>query len=245
MKKYPYQNFSLSHLPGETWKDLPVFEDLYQVSSHGRIRSLPRLREAPTRYGRTTVSYWTKERIRKVKVHQRRNSFTGEICFECTIDLSLGQGRDKTALVARLVYQAFVGDIDFNTDQQMVTHRDGDGLNNHYRNLLLGTRRDVLKKAYRQKRHISPFALKTKKELRKISKKSAMGRQKKVIQYSPEGIRIRVFNSIKEASARTGIPDSNLIRVLKGNGLTAGGFIWRYITTCTRKESPQNASPQP
>jgi hypothetical protein len=42
-KKYPYQNLSMANLPRETWRDLPFFEDLYQVSSHGRTKSLPRL----------------------------------------------------------------------------------------------------------------------------------------------------------------------------------------------------------
>jgi hypothetical protein len=49
-----------------------------------------------------------------------------------------------------------------------------------------------------------------------------------VIQYSLEGKRLRAFDSIKEASLQTSIPDSNLIGVLKGYQLTAGGFVWRY-----------------
>jgi hypothetical protein len=37
-----------------------------------------------------------------------------------------------------------------------------------------------------------------------------------------------MFRSIQQASAKTGIAEPNLIRVLKGNALTAGGFVWRY-----------------
>jgi hypothetical protein len=33
-------------------------------------------------------------------------------------------------MVHRLVYQAFIGDIDYEADQFMVTHKDSDDLNN-------------------------------------------------------------------------------------------------------------------
>ncbi|MDR3715578.1 MAG: NUMOD1 domain-containing DNA-binding protein [Puia sp.] len=228
-KKYPCQNLSLSNLPGETWKEIALFEDLYQVSSHGRIKSLPRLCEIAHLRTRTTVSYWTKEKIRKIKVHRQWNSIVSQEYFDCTISLSLGGGKTKTLMVHRLVYQAFVGDIDFETDHLMIMHKDGDGLNNHYHNLVAGKRTDVLKKSYQRKRHISCFSLKTKKEFKKISQKSALSRQKKVIQYSLEGNRLHIFNSLKEAALQIGIPGPNLVRALKGGALTAGGYVWRYF----------------
>lgn len=226
--KYPCYNLSLTNLPGEIWKDIPLFEDLYQISSHGRVKSLPRVREIINTRSRTTISYWTQERIRRIRVNKRWNSVINKPYFECTISLSFGNNRDKEALVHRLVYQAFVQDINFEIDRLMVMHKDGNGLNNHYSNLLTGNRHDVLKKAYRRKRHISPFALKTKREFREISQRSALTRQKKVVQYSSEGNRLCIFNSIKEAAQQTGIRDSNIVRVLKGSALTAGGFIWHY-----------------
>jgi hypothetical protein len=228
-KKYPCYNQSLPNLPGETWKGLPIFEDLYHVSSHGRIKSLPRLREIVNPRSGTAVTYWSKERIRKIHIHSNWNTIVKQKYFECTIALNLGGGIVKVTMVHRLVYQAFIGDIDFEADQLMVTHKDGDDLNNHFSNLVTRSRHEVLKKAYRRKRHISPFALKTKKEFKEISQKSALTRQKRIIQYSAEGNRLRIFRSIKEATAQTGIADSNLVRVLKGDSLTAGGFIWRYF----------------
>jgi hypothetical protein len=226
--QYPCHNQSLSNIPGETWKDLPLFEDLYQVSSHGRIKSLPRLHEIVNTRSRTTATYWTKEKIRKIYIHTKWNFVVSKEYFECTISLFL-YGGEKTFLIHRLVYQAFIGDIDFETDRLMVMHKDGDGLNNHFSNLVTGSRHEVSKKAYRRKRQISPFALKTKKEFKEISKKAALTRCKKIIQYSLEGNRLHIFNSIKEASSQTGIPDSNLVRVVKGDALTAGGYVWRYF----------------
>jgi hypothetical protein len=227
-KKYPCHNTSLSNLPLETWNDLPAFEDLYQISCHGRIKSLPRLIEIPHYSGKTTMVYWTKERIRKIKVHTRWNSVVQQNYYECTISLNLGRGRERTFLVHRMVYQAFVKEIDFDSDRLMVMHKDGDGLNNHYSNLVAGSRNDVSKNAYHRKRHISPFALKTKIEVKNMSQKAALARQKRIIQYSLEGKQLCIFTSIKEASMEVGIPSSNLTRVLKKDSLTAGGFIWRY-----------------
>jgi hypothetical protein len=229
LKKNPYQITTLANLPGETWRDLPIFDDFYQVSSHGRIKSLSRLIEIPHPRGKTTLSYWTKERIRKIKVHKRWNSIVEKEYYECTISLNLSNSKEKSCLVHRLVYQAFIKFIDFETDQVMVMHTDGNGLNNHFRNLQAGSRNDVLKNAYREKRHISPFALKTKVKLKKIRQKASASCSKKIIQYSMKGERIKVFNSIKEASKKCGIADSNLSSVLKGKTLTAGNFLWRYF----------------
>jgi hypothetical protein len=228
-KKFPYQITALADLPGETWMDLPILEDFYQISSHGRIKSLSRLIEISHLRGKTTFSYWTKERIRKIKVHKRWNSIVEKECYECTISLNLSNGKEKTFLIHRLVFEAFIKFIDFETDQLMVMHKDGNGLNNHFSNLLIGRKNDVLKNAYRQKRHISPFALKTADELKKIRKKAAITRSKKIIQYSMTGEKIKVFNSIREASKKCEIADSNLVNVLKGKTLTAGNFIWRYF----------------
>src|ERR1035438_2518890 len=167
LKKNPYQITSLANLPGETWRDHPIFDDFYLISSHGRIKSLSRLIEIPHPRGKTTLSYWTKERIRKIKVHKRWNSIVEKEYYECTISLNLSNGKEMTCIVHRLVYQAFIKNIDFETDQQMVMHTDGNGLNNHFSNLQTGKRNDVLKNAYRKKRHISPFALKSKDEFKK------------------------------------------------------------------------------
>lgn len=218
---------SLSDLPGEVWEDLPVLEDRYRVSSHGRIKSMRRLIEKTNSRSGRTMSYWTKERIRKLKVHKNWNFVVDQAYFECTVALSLSGGA-RTCMVHRLVYQAFVEDIDFESDGLMVMHKDNNGLNNHYSNLVAGTQNEVLKKAYKRKRHISPFALKTKKEFKEIAGRAALTRQKKIIQYSLDGNRLRIFDSIKEASAKTGIAESNLIKVLKGHILTAKNYVWRY-----------------
>ncbi len=75
------------------------------------------------------------------------------------------------------------------------------------------------------------FALKTKSSAQENQEKRLQHRaQKKNYPiYSMNGKRVRVFNSIKEASKKCGIADSNLSSVLKGKTLTAGNFLWRYF----------------
>jgi hypothetical protein len=224
-KRNAYEDVSLVNLPGETWKSPTLLEDYYMVSSHGRIKSLPREHFIVNRRSGKTHYYYTKERIRKIKVHRRWNSFIGKPYYECTVALYMG-GIVREFIVHRLVYQAFVSQIDFDKDALSVTHKDGDGLNNHFSNLTAKSVGEVHKRSYRLKRRVSPFATKTKKEIKDISRKSAVSRQKKVIQYSLEGKRLRVFDSIQEASLHVG--GCNLVPVLKGRALTSGGFIWRY-----------------
>jgi len=224
-KKTAYQDTSLANLPGEKWKSLPVLEDYYMVSNYGRVKSLAR--EKYIVNSRTGQGHYrlTKEKIRKIKVHKQQNTSVGGVNYECRIGLTLSYG-ERTVLVNRLVYQAFIGDIDFESDQLLIIHKDGDARHNHYTNLVAKSRRQVLKRSYQLNRHISPFALKTKKELKEISRRSAISRQKKVIQYSLEGKLLRVFDSVVDAQRRAGI--ANLINTLSGRTLTAGGYIWRY-----------------
>ena len=40
--EYPYQNLSLKDMKGEEWKNIPGFEDEYQLSNYGRLKSQDR-----------------------------------------------------------------------------------------------------------------------------------------------------------------------------------------------------------
>lgn len=147
--------------------------------------------------------------------------------YECTISIKM-HGREKNYMIGRLVYNAFVKNIDFENDRLMVMHKDEDGRNNHYKNLVAGPRSAVTQRSYDANRHISPFALKSKTELKKISSMAGKSRQKPVIQFSIKGKRIKRFDSIKAASIHTGIPGSAIVNMLKGNNYTAGGYLWEY-----------------
>jgi len=225
-----YRNLDIKNIPGERWKDVPDFEGYYLVSSYGRIKSLPREVEVYFPRRRHTMTYRTKTKIRKIKIHRRFNSVVNRDYFECTVELKR-DGLQKTLLVHRLVYHAFVHAIDFEKDKTMIMHRDGNGLHNHHQNLFPGERSHVLQRSYAKRRHISPFKLKSRREIKKIAGKAAKARQKSVILLSLSGKKIKTFKSIKEAARKLSIPESNIIDVLKDYRKSAGGFKWEYASS--------------
>lgn len=112
----------------ETWKDIPGYESLYQVSEHGRVRSLGRLESIANRWGGKTL------RRKKVKI-LRLGSFDNEKRKYITVGLH----KDKattTHEVHRLVMLAFVGEM---SAGHCVCHGDGDSRNNRLSNLRYGT----------------------------------------------------------------------------------------------------------
>lgn len=52
-----------------------------------------------------------------------------------------------------------------------------------------------------------------------------------VAQYTPDGVHIATYNSIKDASTATGINISTICLVCKNDGKhkRAGGYIWKYV----------------
>ncbi len=60
-----------------------------------------------------------------------------------------------------------------------------------------------------------------------IAKRSE-AKQKEISQYTKEGVWIKDWPSLKEASSILGINSGNISSCLKGNYKTSGGFIWKY-----------------
>ena len=223
----PHRNRLLKNLKGEQWKEIPDAAGYYLISNYGRVKSLPRYIELYIARQQRSISYYTKEKILTVRVKEKWNSIIDRPYYECTIVICF-ERNERRYMIGRLVYHAFIKEIDFEKDRLMIMHKDGDGLNNYYKNLVAGHRSDVIQRSYNKKRHISPFALKSKKEIEQISRRSAITRQKPVIQLSLDGKEIKRFAGIKEASQQTGVQDSNITNMLKGNRKTAGGYLWKY-----------------
>ena len=51
---------------------------------------------------------------------------------------------------------------------------------------------------------------------------------KPVVQYSPKGILIKEWRSVKEAGETLNIFRTSISKCVKGKGKSAGGFIWKY-----------------
>ena len=102
----------------EIWKPIPGWEGSYEVSDHGRVRSVDRI--VTTRTG-----------IRK-RYHGRVLALTADRSGHLAV--SLGRAKDKA--VHRLVLEAFVGPC---PEGQECCHNDGDPTNNNLSNLRWGS----------------------------------------------------------------------------------------------------------
>ena len=108
----------------EIWKDIEGYEDLYQVSNYGRVRSLDRYITSK-KNGNTRIFYG---KIMKPQKAIR----DGYICVMLSKD-----SNKKYAKVHRLVAQAFIRNPD---NLPEVNHKDEDKLNNCVWNLEWCTR---------------------------------------------------------------------------------------------------------
>lgn len=96
----------------ENWKVIPGYENLYEVSDHGSIRSLVRATPRIMKQSRNTTGYY--------KLDLRRD------------------GKASTQLVHRLVLLTFTSEPPEGKNE--ACHIDGDQLNNHIDNLRWGSR---------------------------------------------------------------------------------------------------------
>ncbi len=101
--------------PCEVWIDIPGYKDRYQISSFGRVKSLPFWKE------NGKFSHMTKEKI--LKQWKRGNYLLVSLEFN---------GVRKIHTVHRLVYSSFNGEI---KDKSLVHHKDHNKLNNSANNL--------------------------------------------------------------------------------------------------------------
>lgn len=113
----------MSVVPSETWKPVYGFEGFYEVSDHGRIRSLDRVvQRSPhpqTIHGRVLKGSTAKSGHIQVRL---KNA-----------------GKGKSNYVHRIVYEAFIGPIPKGLE---VRHMNGIPGDNRLVNLRIGTRRE-------------------------------------------------------------------------------------------------------
>ena len=113
----------------------------------------------------------------------------------------------KTKYVHRLVAETFLKNTE---NKKQVNHKDGDKRNNYVENLEWCTDEENKKHAY-------------KNGLRKIDVRI------EVEMFSFDGKIVSKFNSISEASKKTGINIGNISRCCNGHCKTAGGYVWKKV----------------
>lgn len=117
----------------EVWRDIPGFENLYQASSDGKIRTKPGKVTANKRYGHRV---W-QTRIVKHKSKSNKRKDAAVTLWK--------DGVPKDYLVSRLVAMAWVDGYE---DGLTVNHIDGNPTNNNCSNLEWITRSENVKKGF-------------------------------------------------------------------------------------------------
>ncbi len=111
-----WRNRNIEDLPNETWIDIKGYEGLYQISSLGRVKSLPRLIN-----GTLGGTYMTKKRILAQGLDYRYPLVTIHL-----------NGAKKTIHVHRLVAEAF---LERNNPTDVVNHINEIKIDNRVSNL--------------------------------------------------------------------------------------------------------------
>ena len=153
----------------EIWKDVPDFENLYQVSNLGIVKALRKIRRTG-RLGSTIRIY--QEKILKPSKKSNSGYDLVTLCYF---------GKQKTFTLNRLVFISFLIN-EFNYDS--VNHKDGNKLNNNVLNLEWCTKSQNSLHAFKMGLQKSAF-------LSGVDNISS----KKVLRISDE----KIYNSIKEA----------------------------------------------
>ncbi|GAY30719.1 Uncharacterised protein [Prevotella sp. MGM2] len=179
----------------EIWKAVVGFEGYYEISSLGRLKSYVRNSKGVIR----SLKNGTSDYIR--------------------ISL-MANGAKKTALLHRLVYEAFVGPI---APGMEIHHKDGNRQNNCISNLQC-----LSKKAH----HVETIR-KSPTITKGIVEYNTLTKIKAVAQYTLDGIFVAKYPSIKAAAHATGICERNIAQVANREEYKsgkvrkqAGGFNW-------------------
>jgi hypothetical protein len=217
----PYQNLSLTNIPGERWKDIPGLEGYFQVSSYGRVKRL----EYEMTYKNGAVYVKTEQIIKPaiVKLPNRyKKDDTSFLVARVTLD-----GIRYNFTVARLVYHCFVSQFDMHDHSLFILAKDTDNFNLRPANLQISTRSDKQRRAVARNRFRSPLLDISQHVRDKTLRKIVASASKQVSQYTLLGRKIRTFKSIAAAGVATGIHPVSIATATSGKGITAGGFAWR------------------
>lgn len=188
----------MTHLEGEIWKDIEGFEDSYQISNYGRVKSKERV-----------IPRIVRERILKPS-----------LCNGGYLTVPIGEAkRKKTISIHREMAKAFIPIPDelknIPIEKLVINHKDENKTNNCLANLEWCTTK--YNNAYG-----------TARERMIQTQRENSPKKKPILQLSKNNEIIKKYSSIQEAARETNSHSSNIADVLKGRRKTAKGFIWQY-----------------
>lgn len=191
----------------EIWKNISNYNDKYQISNYGRIKSVDSVYMIPNQYK---------------KMH--KHIYRGKI-LKTSIDNNgyanirlRKNGKTKCFLIHRLVAKAFIPNPN---NYPVINHINGNKLDNKVENLEWCTQSHNVKEAYK---------LGLQKTSHNVFQKGHIPHNiTKINQYDLQGNYIKTYNSILEATLLfTNKHSSNISQCLNGKINTAYGYIWRY-----------------
>ncbi len=189
----------------EIWKDIDGYEDLYQVSNLGMVKSLERYKQ---NHGKLQL---IPEKIKLKRLDQQGYEL---------VDL-YRDNKQKTIRVHRLVAEAFISNYG---NKDTVNHIDGNKTNNKADNLEWASFEE-------QNRHFYKHNLKSEENIRKAVKAMNKAQAKKV-KCLNNGI---IYESASDAARQVGVSGSLIMRCCRGERKSAGKdenmnpLRWEYI----------------
>lgn len=183
----------------EIWKDIERFEGKYQVSNTGKVRSIDRIDVN----GRFRKGVELKQLI--------------EIQGYYRVTLWHNRHKKEDIRVHNLVAVQFIPNPE---NKKTVNHIDGNKLNNNVSNLEWNTYSENHLHAYR-------MGLKKPAHLGKFGK--LHHNSKPLNQFTIDGILIKTFDALMDASRETGLNFKNISVCASGKRKTCGGFKWKYV----------------
>ncbi len=213
----------LATIRGERWKDIPGFEGIYKASNFGRIKSLDRT-VTHDRLGEQFVE----GRILSQSVARNQNIKTGKPMIDLRVSLSR-DGQQFYYNVRRLIYFTFVNRrINYQKDGLYVINKNGDGFNNRVNNLKLATKSEKQLRVF--ERHRQDSYLKTADRSTWPKTYGGYANRRAIKQYTLKGKLVRRYESIRDASRRTGFDEKGIIGAARGDYAQWRGFKWKYLS---------------
>lgn len=159
----------------ETWKDIPNYEGLYQVSNFGRVKGLDRFVT-----GKDGVTQFKKGKILKNKMGT--NNYHYVILYK--------NNKSKTFMNHSLTALLFISERPNNHE---ICHLDGDKLNNHVNNLRYDTRSENRIDEYRigKKNPKGKLSIEQVLSIRKIGENSNMSSRQIAEKYNISSSQVR------------------------------------------------------
>lgn len=187
----------------EIWKSIIGYENLYEISNIGNVRSLDRY-------------FYDKNG----KIYKRKGVYLTPAKNKYGyLQVSLSNNNKQCShTIHTLVAKMFIPNPD---NKPTVNHKDGNKLNNHYTNLEWATKSE-------QAMHSLEMNLRKMPNSWNGKFGGEHGASKVVNQYDKNGNFIKQFNSIIEASIAVNIHPGGITKVCKNIKHTAGGYKWKY-----------------